>query len=418
MVDTETLEGGFCLMRCRWLASLLLVLLLAATACSQPVRKVQPQEAASRTLKVVVPKGHTVTEGLVAGFRQAYSNVTIELLPLDTSSYDAQARSYAAGDVVLFNPTTPPAGLLDLSPYMVRDRIDEDAYGMALKVLRNNGTLTGLPIRVESLMLLYNKEMTEAAGVTIPAGGWTWDEFRAVAARLVRQDLKGTVPAMGNRQNDLLLDLYLEQKTGRPAWETDEQTLTDALAYFHTLIHTDRSLQPYSGNPRDGANPLAVTDAFKGGEVALSGGLQGQIKLAERPFAWDIAPLPHHSPKNRLTLGFYDVLGITTGAADPELAWDFVAWAGGPEGARQLAQAGYLPVYHTPDWDSWLKATYPQAPQAIYSVYETKFVPLRMLEGDAVAKNRALDRAVSRVFSGTASVEAAVADWKRDLGLQ
>jgi ABC-type glycerol-3-phosphate transport system substrate-binding protein len=306
MVEIDTPEGGFCLMRCRWLASLLLVLLLAATACSQPVRKVQPQEAAPRTLKVVVPKGHTVTEGLVAGFRQAHSNVTLELFPLDTSSYDAQARSYAAGDVVLFNPTTPPAGLLDLSPFMVRDRIDEDAYGMALNVLRSNGTLTGLPIRVEGLMLLYNKEMTEAAGVTIPAGGWTWDEFRTVTARLVRQDLKGTVPAMGSGQHNLLLGLYIEQKTGRPAWETDEQTLTEALAYFHTLIYTD----------------------------------------------------------------------------------------------------------------NWLKATYPQAPQAIYSIYETKFVPLRMLEGDAVAKNRALDRAVSRVFSGTASVEAAIADWRRDLGLQ
>jgi multiple sugar transport system substrate-binding protein len=66
------------------------------------------------------------------------------------------------------------------------NRIDSSA----LNVLRNigEGRLPGLPFKINTLGLFYNKDLFDKFGVPYPKDGWTWDDVLETAKRLTRSD--------------------------------------------------------------------------------------------------------------------------------------------------------------------------------------------------------------------------------------
>ena len=73
----------------------------------------------------------------------------------------------------------------------VEDRVDdsdvfqqEDFYEEALEAFRFNDELTCLPQNISSLVVYYNKDMFEKAGVATPKAGWKWDDMVAAAKKL------------------------------------------------------------------------------------------------------------------------------------------------------------------------------------------------------------------------------------------
>jgi len=47
-----------------------------------------------------------------------------------------------------------------------------------------NGHINAVPALVDNLALVYNKQLFDAAGIEPPTPDWTWDDFRAAAAKL------------------------------------------------------------------------------------------------------------------------------------------------------------------------------------------------------------------------------------------
>jgi multiple sugar transport system substrate-binding protein len=397
---------------------LLLILLLAATACAEPTRQVEPEQPPEPVvLKIAVADGWTDLQALIEAYQSQHTHVTFEKLPVDLSSPLTYAETIRKGDILPIDPHMARGDLLDLGFYLARDKVDKSAYsgGFEAALARTNGQELSVPYKLSGLMIPYNKELTEQAGVEIPAEGWTWDEFRLAAAKLAQRSPDGVRPALSYLALEQLVQLYIEQKTGEPSHLTDEKTLTEALSFFHTMINTDKSMSPAPRMGVQGGPGIEPNEAFNRGEAAFAVEPSALILPAGRPFAWDLAPMPYHRPEKRLTSGSFSYLGIGRKCPDPEVCWDFLAFAISPEGAKLIAKSGFLPAYRTPDWDRWLTEHYPQAPAALLTLYETKFIPFRSVDGNKAA---ALDRAINRVLSGTTSVEAAVADWKQDLGLQ
>ena len=73
------------------------------------------------------------------------------------------------------------------------DVLAEDAmYGLALDAFRDDkGDLICLPQNVSSLVVYYNRDLFEAAGVPLPKAGWTWDDMTAAAAAMRDGDQYG-----------------------------------------------------------------------------------------------------------------------------------------------------------------------------------------------------------------------------------
>lgn len=402
----------------KFLAGLLLLATLVTACAKAPERKVEQveEDLPPAILKIAVEKaGEPLFDALIAGFQADHPEVSIERVdppPMNNMEGVFRYRAVGTADVV-----TGSAGLsrnlLDLSPYIARDGVDLAPYGLAMDAIRTDGKVPGLPTSLMAMMIGYNKELAAAAGVKIPTGGWTWDEFRAVARELTTEPPEGPRPGLVYEMPENLLDIYIQQKTGRPGWQTDEETLREALSFFDTMINTDKSLAPVKR--RDLQEPGVVTylgREFTNGKVPLSPVFVTGLKLQPYEFPYDVVPVPSHTPNGRVSQGSFGLLSITSGSPNPDLAWAFIKYAAGPEGAKQMARAGFLPVYNTPDWKQWLSENVPGVPEAIYSLHETKWIASTVVSGKEATRYQAYRNAANRVMSGGTRAEVAMADWK------
>jgi multiple sugar transport system substrate-binding protein len=402
----------------KFLAGLLLLGAFVTACAKQPERKVEQleEDLPPALLKIEVPEPDApLFDALIAGFQADHPEVTIErVAPPPMTNMEGVFRYRAAGtaDVVTASASIS-RNLLDLSPYIARDGVDLAPYGLAMDVIRTEGKLPGLPTTLMAMMIGYNKELAAAAGVKIPNGGWTWDEFRAVAKQLNTVTPEGSRPGLVYEMPEDLLEIYIQQKTGRPGWQADEETLREALSFFDTMINTDSSLAPVKR--RDLQEPGVTTylgREFTNGTVPLSPVFVTGLKLQPYEFPYDVVPVPSHRPNGRVSQGSFGLLAITSGSANPDLAWAFIKYAAGPEGAKQMARAGFLPVYNTPDWKQWLSENVPGVPEAVYSLYETKWVASVFVSGKEATRYQAYRNAANRVMSGGTRAEVAMLDWK------
>jgi diguanylate cyclase (GGDEF)-like protein/PAS domain S-box-containing protein len=87
-------------------------------------------------------------------------------------------------------------GLIDLGPYMVRDKIDESLLTDATQAYtRRSGKRWALPMLADTYGLFMNNQMLEAAGVDEPPR--TTDELADLARRLTRRNPDGSLQVVG-----------------------------------------------------------------------------------------------------------------------------------------------------------------------------------------------------------------------------
>ena len=89
--------------------------------------------------------------------------------------------------------------LLDLMPYARRVGIDTAAFHpRLLELFMRDGRLIAFPKGFTPMVVYYNRNVFDAARVSYPSAGWTWDSFRRTAARLTREtDGDGAVDTWG-----------------------------------------------------------------------------------------------------------------------------------------------------------------------------------------------------------------------------
>lgn len=82
--------------------------------------------------------------------------------------------------------------LEDLASMVSPDLRNDISAPSWASVRRSNGALSGVPILMESLVILYNKKMFEDSGILPPdlSHPWTWDDLKA-AARTLTRDTNG-----------------------------------------------------------------------------------------------------------------------------------------------------------------------------------------------------------------------------------
>ncbi len=77
--------------------------------------------------------------------------------------------------------------VLDLAPFAPRVGVAIDAFApVMLDQFQQDGKLWAFPKDYTPMVLYYNKDMFDAAGVAYPDARWTWDDFLDAALRLTR----------------------------------------------------------------------------------------------------------------------------------------------------------------------------------------------------------------------------------------
>jgi len=81
--------------------------------------------------------------------------------------------------------------LLDLAPYLPRLGIDPARYdSTVLGIFRRGAAIYAIPKGYTPMVVVYNRDLFDQAGLPYPTDDWTWEDFQRVAKSLTR-DLDG-----------------------------------------------------------------------------------------------------------------------------------------------------------------------------------------------------------------------------------
>ncbi|HET7838678.1 MAG TPA: extracellular solute-binding protein [Rectinemataceae bacterium] len=263
-----------------------------------------------------------------------------------------------------------------------------DSYKDAVTL---DGKVVAFPWRGAAYYTYYNKKLFQKAGVPTPdtyvkSGTWTWDKFAEISKKLSSGDgnvYGSTVYIWGSSQ------LLMEAQRGKPIIDAKgkidydnailrafsmRKGLEEAKAMW-PLIDMKVTKTHYSKQFYDGrAAMLLIGEWFPGFMIS------GRDKNLLQGYTWNdwaVTRLPCDE-KSYSTFGSPTFNHVTSYAKNKEAAFRFIAWMGGPEGAKVAAEAGVLPAMVDPGVKAVLAKAFPDAQSLEYFTEAKKSYPLLM----------------------------------------
>lgn len=239
-------------------------------------------------------------DAIVQAFEQKNPNISIEVQTAAYADYftklQTQVASGSAPDTFELNYENSVAyassgALLDLTPLIDGDaEFDPDVYyPKAYEVFQADGKQFGVPEQFSDVLLFYNKDLFDAAGVDYPDESWTWEDEQAAAEKLT--DKANGV--WGHFQPIQFFEFYkVLAQNGGSFFNADQtqSTFNDAkgVEAANWLIgKLDKTM------PSDAFGPDQDSALFKSGKLAMwHTGIWLFPSLADASFAWDVSVEP------------------------------------------------------------------------------------------------------------------------------
>lgn len=218
----------------------------------------------------------------------------------------------------------------------------------------------GLPLGLDTMVLYYNKDLQNAAGISLAPK--RWDEFLDNVELLTKRDTQGKITLSGaaigtannvERATDILSVIMMQNGTVMeenggvlfnsvpPSWDKPESPGLQALRYYTDFANPTKTAYSW-----DDSMPNSL-DAFVNGTAAYFFGYAYHLPIirARAPklnFSW--AKLPQIDPANEVNFANYWVEGVSNKTTHPNEAWDFLQFAA----SKDTNAAKYLDVAKKP----------------------------------------------------------------------
>jgi multiple sugar transport system substrate-binding protein len=277
-------------------------------------------------------------------------NIKVELVYIP-SDYSQKVQTMIAGgtapDIMQLaediHSYSSKGQIIALDNYITQDGVDLKArYGETgglTGAYSYDGKLYAMPDRGGALVLYYNKDMFDAAGISYPTKDWTWKEFLDAAQKLTKKDGDTVTQygwAAGGWWPWWMSFMYMNGGTildasGKPSVNTPENV--EAIQFYNDLVYKYKvapSPEDYANLGLGGPDPL-----FAQGKVAMATtGFWGIGGLKDATFNWDISPLFQN--KKPATVLFGSGLAITKDCKNPDAAWKVVEFLTSEEGQAPI----------------------------------------------------------------------------------
>jgi multiple sugar transport system substrate-binding protein len=186
-----------------------------------------------------------------------------------------------------------------------------------------------LPNTWNTMLIYYNTDMFEAAGIERPPDDWTWDDFLAIAQQLTTGE--GEDKTFGFVMpwfNFGLTPWWYSSGTSQLNEDWTASNLTDpALAESVAWVRDLITVHGVAPNPA-GADPYQL---FPAGRAAMTGAGHWVVgPFAQAGFdSYDVLPWPQKTEQSSVygVSGF----GIHPSSENPDLAWEYLKELAGPE---------------------------------------------------------------------------------------
>lgn len=332
---------------------LLLLIILLLSACSQQVNNQQVSFAVFGD-----PAELAAYEALVEAFEHEYPAIDIQLrhTPGQGEYRRRLATEFSSGspsDVMLLNyrrfaTFAAQGGLEPLGPYLAQsDQIQTtDFFEPTIEAFQLDNELWCIPQNISSLVVYYNQDLFDAAGLPYPEDDWTREAF-LTAARALTLDM----------DDDGRIDQYgvgIAPNLFRLApiiWQNGGELVDDPANPTRLTLDTPEALDAFQWlvdlQVKEGVVPDAVAEASESSESRFLNGRLGMYFNSRRGvptyrtiknFTWDVAPLPRGSQAAGILHS--DAYCLAAAAQNKDAAWQFIEFANSPVGQEIVARSG------------------------------------------------------------------------------
>lgn len=305
-------------------------------------------------------KDFALWQDLITLFEEQHPTIRIKMEYIAARYEDKlplQLMSGTAADVILMDDEIFPAyavrGYLeDLRPYMERDaqELDLDRFlPTALESFNYRGFQGGMPWDGNVILIFYNKDMFDQAGIPYPEDGWTWNDFREISKRLTRDvDGDGRTDQFGNNLSFAFLPtLPLIWSFGadvlnadRTAFALDSPEGREALQFQYDMKYIDHSIA-WTGE-LEGFMDEVMLLTGRVGMVMAGSYMMLTLGTVKDGMRWGLAHLPRGPRGDRYTRMTWDGISINrdTSTAKKEASWTFIKFLLSEESQAMIARSG------------------------------------------------------------------------------
>ena len=305
------------------------------------------------------------TQNLIPAFERKHPGIKVRFNEaFGDRMYDGKLLTLIAGGVAPdvfhvvqsnFPSYAAKENVLPLDEFVANDPAFSlaDFYPKMADAMRYRGKLVGLPSDFSTIVMFYNRDAFDRAGVPYPADDWTWADYLDKARRLTHdRDGDGRAEVFGTA-NQPVYNRW-------PAWvwmwggdifnaDMSRCTMDDPRSVAGFKFFADLALEERVA-PRPNLLELALFDErFASGQTAMIPNSRYMykrfLKTRRLDFSWDVAPMPR-GPAARATTFIWGGNCIFRGTKHPRESWEFLKFISGREGAEVTVAAGNaLPPY-------------------------------------------------------------------------
>lgn len=269
--------------------------------------------------------------------------------------------------------------LADLTPLIAADTgFSTSVYNpTALAAFAQDGKQYGLVESFSNVVLFYNKDLFDAAGVAYPTADWTWTEELEAAQKLTNAG----AGVWGDFAPIQFWEFYKTiAQNGGAILSPDKKTVTiDSPQNIETLQWMIDKVSKYKVTPSDVEMAgQSSEDLFKAGKIAM---LRTGIWLlgdfaANAPFKWDIALEPGKT--NKAHHFFANGVAASANSAHADAAYQWIKFLTSSKAAVDLRiAAGWeLPaVSDAAAVQGYLDQPVPESREVVFQALDTAVVP-------------------------------------------
>lgn len=261
-------------------------------------------------------------EAIVAAFEDENPGITVEVTTLPYADYGTALQTdLAAGsvadvfDIEYANYAAYQANGV-LAPLEVSN---PDAYRPSLlEAYSTDGTSYALPSSFSTVVLFYNADLFDAAGLEYPTADWTWEDERA-AAEAITDEAAGV---WGSHQPVSFYEYYKVLEQNGESFLTDDGTAVafntpGGIEAAEWLVGKSGTVMPTIEQGQ--GTPDFDTNLFLEGKLGmLHTGIWMFGAFADAPFAWDIAVEPGNT--EQASAVFSNAVGVSASSEHIEAA--------------------------------------------------------------------------------------------------
>ncbi len=328
----------------------------SAPVAQAPAATVAPAAKTEITFSMWgAPEELAVWKQIVSDFEAANPAIKVNVEVSDWDSYWSKLKTQlAAGtppdifamDAPLFLDYQNRGVLLNLQPYIDKapDML-KDVYPQTLSAYKTADGYYGLPRDFQTIVLFYNKDMFDKAGMAYPSADWSWDDLRAAAKKL-------TLPAGtdGKKQYGFIFDQWdMEVGWSEAIWSYGGEIIS--ADHSKTLIGEPKARQAWQLLNDMVFVDKSVPDANEigqyGGDLFQSG-IAAMMPMGHwsvpgyntAGFKYDVAPMPK-GPAGQATSVNSAGFVVAKASKNPEAAFAFIQYALSSKGQTRLAELGF-----------------------------------------------------------------------------